>query len=125
MDVDTATLRSLTQSLQTLRMKDIPGEDVSTAASYLKGALLLLQNCCTALPTDMISLLNDIMCPVDNDEFTNYMKLIYYNHKRKLPKNINFMEYLRLAESEYRTLYRRGKWDKAGNGKTKELESGF
>lgn len=127
MDLDTAALMSLTQSLQTLRMKDIPGEDVSTAARYLKGALLLLQNCCTVLPTDTLGLLNDIMCSEENDEFTGCMKLIYYNHKRKPAKNVNFMKYLRAAESEseYRTLYRCGKWDKAGNGKTKESESGF
>ena len=42
MDVDDSALRALTQSLQTLHLKDVPGENVFTAVSYLKGALLLL-----------------------------------------------------------------------------------
>ena len=42
MDVDAAALRSLTQSLQTLCLQDIPCKDVSIASSYLKGVLLLL-----------------------------------------------------------------------------------
>jgi len=36
------TLQSLTQSLQTLRMKDMAGENVGTVMSHLKGALILL-----------------------------------------------------------------------------------
>ena len=51
MDVDASALRSLTEALQNLRMKDVPGE---------KGALLLLQNC-SAIPTDTMGLLNDVM----------------------------------------------------------------
>ena len=31
MDIDDSALRALTQSLQTLRLKDIPGENVCTA----------------------------------------------------------------------------------------------
>ena len=42
MDVDDSALHALTQSLQTLRLKDVPGENVCNAVSYLKGALLLL-----------------------------------------------------------------------------------
>ena len=44
MDVDDAALRLLTESLQNLRIKDVPGENVGTVVSYLKGALVLLQN---------------------------------------------------------------------------------
>ena len=51
MEVEDSALCSLVQSLQTLRMKDIEGENVRTAVSYLKGALLLLKNC-AELPTD-------------------------------------------------------------------------
>ena len=42
MDIDDLALQSLTEGLQNLRMKDVPGENVEMAVSYLKGALLLL-----------------------------------------------------------------------------------
>ena len=60
MDVDDSALQSLTQSLQTLRLKDVPGENVCMAVSYLKVVLLLLQNY-SGLPTDTMGLLNDTM----------------------------------------------------------------
>jgi len=44
MGVDDSALRALTESLQHVRMKDIKGENIGTIASYLKGALILLQN---------------------------------------------------------------------------------
>ena len=119
MDVDDSALRGLTQSLQTLRLKDVPGENVCTAVSYLKGALLLLQNC-SGLPTDTMGLLNDIMGSADCDEFSGFMNSVYFDHKRKT-REITHQEYLRLAEAEYRTLYRAGKWTASRNDPT----SGF
>ena len=44
----------------------------------------------------------------------------YFNHKRKT-REITHQEYLRLAEAEYRTLYRAGKWTASRNDPT----SGF
>ena len=60
MDVEDSALCLLVQRLQTLQMKDIKGENESTVVSYLKGTLLLLQNC-TELTTDTLGLLNDAM----------------------------------------------------------------
>jgi len=112
MDVDDAGLRYLAQSLQDLRMKDVPGENVGTVVSYLnKGALLLLQNC-SAVPTDTMDLLNNVMSSTDCQDFTNCMKSIYFVSKRTSTAG-GYMEYLDSAESEYRTLYRKGKWTKA------------
>ena len=113
MDVDDSALRALTQSLQTLRLKDVPGENVCTAVSYLKGALLLLQNC-SGLPTDTMGLLNDTMGSADCAEFSGFMNSVYFDHKRKT-RVIPHQEYLRLAEAEYRTLYRAGKWTASKN----------
>ena len=45
MNVDNSALRSLTQHLQTLCLKDTPGENVSIITSYLKGASHLRKNC--------------------------------------------------------------------------------
>jgi len=44
MDIDDSSLRSLTQGIQTLRLKDVPGEIFGTVVLYLKGAIMLLQN---------------------------------------------------------------------------------
>ena len=61
MNVDDITLRSLNQNLQTLQMKDVPGENISTIASYLLGSLLLLEKL-AGLPKDTMGLLNNMMC---------------------------------------------------------------
>ena len=120
MNVDDAALRSLTEGLQNLRMKDVPGENVGTVVSYLKGALLLLQNC-GAIPTDAMGLLNDVMSSADCKDFTDYMKSIYFASKRTNTVG-EYMKYLDEAEGEYRTLYRKGKWTKASSS---PQESGF
>ena len=70
MDVDDSALRSLTEALQTLRMKDVAGENVGTVVSYLKGALLLLQNC-SGLPTDTMELINNTMVSADYAEYSS------------------------------------------------------
>lgn len=44
-NVDNDELRSLTEGLQSLRMKDATGENVGMVVSCLKEDLLLLQNC--------------------------------------------------------------------------------
>ena len=102
MNVDDSSLHLLTQSIQTLCLKDIPGENVCTTVSYLKGVLMLLQNC-LGLLTDMIGLLNNIMGSADCEEFSGFMNLVYFYHKRRT-RVIEYAEYLRLAEAEYRTL---------------------
>ena len=77
MDVDYITLRSLTESLKSLRLADVPGKNVGTAVSYLKGALLLLKKC-NAVPTNSMGLLNNVMNSTDCNYFTNYMKMMYF-----------------------------------------------
>ena len=84
LDVEDSALRSMTQSPQTMRLKDIPGDNVATAVSYLKGALM------------------------------EYTKSIYFASKRNWSVLASsFTDYLNTAESEYRTLYRAGKWTKS------------
>ena len=68
MDVDGSAICALIQNLPVLRMKDVPGENVGTVVSSLKGAFMLIQNC-TMLPIDIIRLMNDTMCSADCDEF--------------------------------------------------------
>ena len=79
---DNSALRALTQCMQTLRLKDFPGDNVCTSASYLKGALLLLQNC-SNLPTETMGLLNDTIGSVDCDEFSGFTNYVCFNHERK------------------------------------------
>jgi len=70
-DIDDSALRSLTQNLQNLRMKDLLGENVGTIVSYLEGALLLLENF-NRLSTDTVRLLNDTFYLTECDKFTNF-----------------------------------------------------
>ena len=107
MDVKDSTLPSLVQRLQSLWMKDIEGENVGTVVSYLKGALILLKNC-TELPMDTHGILSDRMCSATNEDFCRYMSSIYYEQKRSRAAFV-FVVYLKIAESEYRTIYRAGK----------------
>ena len=66
------------------------------------------------LPTDTMDLLNDIMGSADCDDFSGFMISVYFNHKRKT-QVITYQEYIRLAEAEYRTLYRSDKWTASRN----------
>ena len=109
MDVEDSSLRSMTGRIKTVRMKDIPGENIGTIASYLKGVILLLDNC-NSLPTDVLGLLNDVMTSAESKVFCEYMQSIYFAHKRKI-KEITPREYVEFAEKEYRTLYRDNKWN--------------
>ena len=81
MNDNDAALPSLMEGLQNLRMKDVPGENIGTVVSYLKGTLLLLQNC-AAILTDVMGILNNMMSSADCKYFTDYMKLIYFALKR-------------------------------------------
>ena len=48
--------------------------------SYLKGALILLNNC-AELPMETHRLLSDIMTSAINEDFHGYMKSVYYGKK--------------------------------------------
>ena len=45
-------------------MKDVQGEHISTAVSYLKGVLMVLQNY-GGLMTNLMGLLSDIVCSAE------------------------------------------------------------
>ena len=49
------------------------------------------------------------MCSAECTEFKKYIKAIYFDHKKTI-KVVDPLNYLKLAESEYRTLYRKIKW---------------
>ena len=100
-------------------MKDIAGEKVGIVVSYLKGAVILLQKG-TGFPIDLIGFLNDIMCLVENTDFTTFMRSVYFDHKKNTHV-IDYAEYPNLAEAEYCTLYRRKKWMASKN----DPDSGF
>lgn len=70
--------------------------------SYVKGALLLLKNC-SAIPTDVIGLINDVSILDNCAEVVDYMKSIYFAAKLNSTDK-GYMMYLDVAEAEYRTL---------------------
>ena len=100
-------------------MKDVAEENMGIVASYLKGALLLLQNC-RATPTNVMGLLTGVMVSADCEEFTSYMTSIYFALKRDSVAT-GYVEYLSATEGGYRTLYCKDKWVKAIN----PTKSGF
>ena len=102
MAVKESSLRSMTEQIKNVRMKDISGEHVGTIVIYLKGVILLLDNC-NSLPTDVLGLLNDFMISADSQVFLEYMQSIYFSHKQKI-KVITPREYVEFAEKEYITL---------------------
>ena len=75
MDIDNSVLRALNQILQTLRLKDIPGENIHTTVRHFKGVLMLLQNC-SGLPTDTMGLLSNIVVLVDCKESSGFTNLV-------------------------------------------------
>jgi len=75
------SLRSHTDGIQSLRMKDVPSENVNTVISYLKRAFLLPLSY-GYIPSDTMGLLNDVMSSADCFEFTGYVKTIYFALKR-------------------------------------------
>ena len=64
---------------------------------------------CADLPTYTHGLLNDIMTSASNDDFTGYMRTIYYEQKCS-KQGFDFLKYLKVAEAEHRTLYHARKW---------------
>jgi len=108
MDVEDGSLRSMTEMIKTVRMKDIPGENMGVIASYLKAVIFLLDNC-NSLPTDVLELLNDVMTSDDSKVFSEYMQSIYFAHTRTI-KEVSPRDYVEYAEKEYRTLYCDNKW---------------
>ena len=102
MDVEDSALYLLVQSVQVLWMKNVSGENVLTVVSYLKGTVLLLQNC-TDLPIDLIGILHDILTSARNEDVTALIKAMHFNHKMKT-KVVNYTTFLNHANSEYRSL---------------------
>ena len=102
MDVEDLYLHLLVQSLQTLQVKDIEGENVATFISCLKVALLIFKNCAD-LPIDTHGLMNNIITSASNNDFMGYMKYIYYNQKQP-KRGFDFLNYLQVVEGAYMTL---------------------
>jgi len=107
-DVEGSPLRSMTDRIKKVQVKDIPGENVDTIIIYLKGVVMLLDNR-NILPTDVMGMLNDVMSSADSKVFSEYMQSIYFAHKRKI-KTVTPREYIEFAEKEHRTLYRDNTW---------------
>ena len=92
-------------------MKDIPGKNVGTVVSYLKGTLLLLANY-GKLPTDAMTIICDTFCLAECDKLTGFITAVYFEHKRKT-NVIDYTEYLTLAKAKYRMLYRKQEYTTA------------
>eukprot|EP00957_Ditylum_brightwellii_P061291 4652033-Ditylum_brightwellii.AAC.1 len=79
-----------------MQLKDFPGENVSTAASYLRGVIVLLKNC-KEIPTDLMGLLNEIFASASTEDYSAYVNMLYINHCTSV-KIITPLEFIEDAE---------------------------
>ena len=94
-NVSDNSLQVLTQSLlQTLQLKNVAGDNVSTIVIYLKGVLMLLQNF-SGLLISTFGLCNKSVVSADCKEYISFINWVYLNHKRRTCV-IEHLEYLKL-----------------------------
>ena len=65
----------------------------------------MLQNC-SGLPMDTMGLLNNIMVSADCEECGGFMNSVSYDRMRKT-RVITHSEYMKLADTEHSTYYRK------------------
>ena len=111
LSVEDQAISSLVRKIQEMRLKDFPGENVSTAASYLRGVILLLENC-KEIPTDLMGLLNEIFTSASTADFSAYVNMLYTSHHTSV-KIMTLLQFIEDAEKEYRLYYRCEKWTAA------------
>ena len=115
------SLRSLLDKVGKLKLSDFNGEDVNKAVSFLRGAILILQDN-NALPNDFNTLVMKIFKSTSCDDFKSFVKLLEHNVELKVTK-ITIEETLRLFENKYTEMLGRNEW--TPKSVTKDQESGF
>ena len=110
-------MRGLLVRVQEMKLTDYAGEDVRKAGSFLRGTVMILENC-SFTPPDLGQLIIKFFKTGTCDEFTQHINALDSMMTLKLltptPKEI--IDY---AEADYLDRVRNGKWDKYGEGNTK------
>lgn len=115
--------RTLINRIRTLQIRDIPGENVFTAVSQVRGALRQL-TIVNAVPVDIQFILIDIFNKTSSISFNETFNILNGQIRIQRLRDPNILEQyspesiLRLAESNYRELIEKGEWNaptKAGS----------
>jgi len=115
------SLRILTKKVENLSLTDIPGENVQTATSFLRGAAEHLSNN-DGLPSDYLELVAIALKKCSTKEFTDYITSIFLNHEQGI-KKMTLDSFLTDADNKYTALTSRGAWE-IGTG-SKDHNSAF
>jgi hypothetical protein len=109
-DVGEEGLHSLNESIRTLKLTDFPGENVSKAASFLRGTLMVLKNCDAAPPMHtLFTLLFSLFKTASTKDFSDYISTLQTNQREGLSK-MTLEDILTKADRYYDSLYRLNKW---------------
>lgn len=109
-DVGEEGLHSLNESIRTLKLTDFPGENVSKAASFLRGTLMVLKNCDAAPPNHtLFTLLFSFFKTASTKDFSDYISTLQTNQREGLSK-MTLEDLLTKADRYYDSLYRLNKW---------------
>ena len=105
---------SLIQKINTMTLRKLPGEDVLTAISILRGALKRLEMN-DMVPKHIVTIVYRIFQTSSSDKFNHTFSSIYATEQkaRLLGHDADLMsveDLFRLAESQYRTLVETGGW---------------
>jgi hypothetical protein len=115
------SLRTLTDKLGCLRINDFPGENVTQAVSFLRGAILILRDN-SSTPADLLTLVLRIFKPCSCEPFRTYVSsidtLVELNMKQYALDDL-----LTMLDCKYIDLLGRGEW--TSTSPTEGQSSGF
>ena len=101
-------VRALTLRVTNLKLKDIPGENVGTAISQMRGALLRLK-ALDKIPNDIVDKILDTMQTSSVDKFNRFFENISFQ-LRLSPSSYSAEDILHLAEKTHREFVASGEW---------------
>ena len=90
------SLCGLTTSFQSLKLKDVDGEDVTLYASFARGAFEILHN--NASTPDALEILSKALQACETAQFSSYILSLYHYHEIGI-KTLYEEEFLNLAEA--------------------------
>ena len=115
------SLRALLDKLGKIRITDFPGENVTKAVSFLRGAILILRDN-SSTPTDIINLTLRVFKVSSCEPFRTYVGSIDNFVELKV-KQYELDDLLSMLDAKYIELLGRGEW--TARSSTEGQQSGF
>ena len=102
--------RMMVTRITTMKIRDLPGEDVSKAVSTIRGAMQHLETA-QAVPNDIRNILMDIFEKTSVPEFNNIFTVMKSQAKIDVTTQLTVDRILLLAETNYHDMKERGIWN--------------